>query len=134
MTPELFWLTLTMLLAATMWVPFIIGVNATDSGQQVTADGRANVPGMLPWVQRAHRAHLNLLEQAMPMAALILVAHALNVSSWITIWAAAAFFWLRVAHAGYMIAAQSQFPLRPVIFTLAWLCPIALGVEILRLA
>ena len=134
MTPELFWTALTMLFAATMWVPFIIGVNTTDSAGQVTADGRANVPGMVPWVVRAHRAHLNLLEQSMPMAALVLIAHVLEVSSTATVWAAAAFFWLRVAHAAFMIRAENQFPIRPIIFTLAWLCPVAMGVEVLRLA
>lgn len=134
MTPELFWLTLTMLLAATMWLPFIIGVNTTESGQQVTKDGRANIPGMAPWVQRANRAHLNLLEQAMPFAALVLLAHVLNVTSVVTVWAAIGFFWLRLAHAVFMITSGKQIPIRPIIFTFAWLCPVAVGIEILRLA
>jgi len=134
MTTELFWLTLTMLLAATMWLPFIIGVNTTESGEQVTKDGRANIPGMVPWVQRANRAHLNLLEQAMPFAALLVMAHVLGVSSAVTVWAAIAFFWLRLGHAAFMITSGNQIPIRPIIFTLAWLCPMAVGIEILRLA
>ncbi|WP_147125563.1 MAPEG family protein [Shimia ponticola] len=133
MTPELFWLTLTMLLAATMWLPFIIGVNTTESGQQVTKDGRANIPEMVPWVQRANRAHLNLVEQAMPFAALVLLAHVLDVTSGVTVGAAIAFFWLRLAHAVFMITSANQIPIRPIIFTLAWLCPMAVGIEILRL-
>ncbi|MEO0665659.1 MAG: MAPEG family protein [Pseudomonadota bacterium] len=133
MTPELFWLTLTMILAASLWIPFIIGVNTTESSAQVTADGRANIPAMVPWVQRANRAHLNLLEQAMPLAVLVLIAHLGGVSSAITVAAVAAFFWLRVAHAGLMIWGRHTFPWRPILFTLGWFCPVVLGVELLRL-
>lgn len=133
MSTELFWLTLTMLLAVSLWIPFIIGVNTTESGSQVTKDGRANIPGMVPWVQRANRAHLNLLEQSMPMAALVLVAHSLGVTSVVTVWAVVAFFWLRVAHAVFMLRSENQIPVRPIIFTAGWMCAIAVGVEILRL-
>ncbi|MGR3492188.1 MAG: MAPEG family protein [Shimia sp.] len=133
MTSELIWLSLTLILASSLWIPLIIGVNTTESGQQVTGDGRANVPGMLPWVHRAHRAHLNLLKQAMPFAGLILIAHVAGVSSLVTVWAAAAFFFIRLAHAAFMIAAQSQFPVRPTIFTLGWLCRVAVFVEVLCL-
>ncbi|MEL7299030.1 MAG: MAPEG family protein [Pseudomonadota bacterium] len=134
MSAELTWLTLTMVLAASLWIPFIIGVNATESGAQVTEDGRANIHGMVPWVQRANRAHLNLLEQAMPLAVLVLVAQAAAVTSAVTVTAVAAFFWLRVAHAMLMIWGRFTFPWRPILFTLGWLCPLALAVEILRLA
>ncbi|MGR3466651.1 MAG: MAPEG family protein [Shimia sp.] len=50
-----------------------------------------------------------------------------------TVWAVAAFFFIRLAHAVFMIAAQSQFPIRPTIFTLGWLCSVAVFVEIIRL-
>ncbi|MEL6915644.1 MAG: MAPEG family protein [Pseudomonadota bacterium] len=133
MTEELFWLTLTMVLAASLWIPFIIGVNSTESAEQVTADGRANIPAMVPWVQRAHRAHLNLLEQAMPLAVLVLVAEAAEVSSAVTVAAVAAFFWLRLGHAALMIWGRFTFPWRPVLFTLGWLSPLALAVELFRL-
>ncbi len=133
MTTELFWLLLTMLLAASLWIPFIIGVTTTESAQHVTADGRAMYTDMLPWVQRANRAHLNLLEQSMPFAALVIMAHALGVSSMFTIAAAIAFFWLRVAHAVIMLRIENQIPVRPIVFTAAWICSLIYVVEILRL-
>ena len=132
MTPELFWLTLTMILAASLWVPFIVLVNTTPAGKAVD-NGLASIPEMPRLARMAHRAHLNLLEQALPFAALVLLAHALGVSSTVTVWAAAAFFWLRVAHAGIMLADMRQIPIRPIVFTLAWACVLAIGVEILRL-
>ena len=67
----------------------------------------------------------------MPFAVLILLAHHLGVSTWVTIWAAALFFWLRVAHAVGMITGLAGLPARPIIFTLAWVCVVAIGVQIL---
>ncbi|MGR3542541.1 MAG: MAPEG family protein [Hasllibacter sp.] len=132
MTPELFWLTLTMILAASLWVPFIVLVNTTEAGAQVD-NGLAGVAAMPRPARMANRAHLNLLEQSMPFAALILLAHALGVTSAVTVWAAAAFFFLRVAHAAIMLLDMRQIPIRPIVFTLAWACVLAIGVEVLRL-
>ena len=50
-----------------------------------------------------------------------------------TAWACIAFFWLRVLHAGIMLAGGRQIPLRPVVFTLAWICRLVVAVEVLRL-
>ena len=133
MTTELFWLILTLCLAASLWVPFIIGVNTTPSREQVSFSTMPAIANMTPWVQRANRAHLNLLEQAMPFAALVLTAHLLQVHSVITIFAAAAFFWLRLAHMVVMIGDIRQMPIRPILFTAGWLCSLAFAVEILRL-
>lgn len=132
MTTELFWLTMVLALAASLWIPFIIHVNATESGAQVD-NGIANIRGMARRGQLAHRAHLNLLEQGMPFAALVILAHVLGVSSVITVTAAVAFFWIRVAHAGVMLWVPRQLPLRPIVFTGGWLCCLAFVAEILRL-
>lgn len=51
---------------------------------------------MVAWVHRSHRAHLNLIEQFVPFAAIVLVAHVAHVSTPITRWAVITFFWLRV--------------------------------------
>ena len=73
MTTELFWLTLTMGLAASLWLPFIILVNTTAAGTAVD-NGLARYTDMGRAAQLANRAHLNLLEQGMPFAALVLLA------------------------------------------------------------
>ncbi len=133
MTPELFWLTLTVILGATMWVPYIVGVNTTPVPQ--SAENRPiDVAGTVPWVHRAWRAHLNLLEQMLPFAVIVLIAHLTGVSTGITAFAAASFFGLRVAHAVWMIGGFPVLPVRPIIFTLGWACVMAIAVEVLRLA
>ena len=130
MTADLWWLTLSALLAASLWVPFIVGVNTAGTGR---ADfTRPNDPALQrPWVHRAHRAHLNLLEQLMPMAVLVLIAQATGASGSVTSWAVAAFFWLRVAHAVGMITGRAGFPARPILFTAGWACVMTVGVAVL---
>ena len=119
------------ILAATLWVPYIIGVNMHP---QTGIDDFARPPpltGFPAWVHRSHRAHLNLIEAAMPFAALILLAHVLGVSTSVTVWAAVAFFWLRLFHAVGRVSGLARVPVRPIIFTLSWICTLAIAVQLM---
>ncbi len=130
MTPELWWLTCTAVLASSLWIPFIVGMNTVAKAHADFArppDMRA----MPDWVQRAHRAHLNLIEQFVPFAVVVLVAHLAGVSNAVTVWAAAGFFFLRVAHAAGMIGGWARMPVRPALFTAAWLCVLAIAGAVL---
>ncbi|MBV2358329.1 MAPEG family protein [Thalassococcus sp. CAU 1522] len=130
MTTELFFLTLTAILAASLWIPYIVGVNST--GAPMPADNRpANQADMAPWVHRAFRAHLNLLEQFLPFAVIVIVAHLAGVSNAVTIWASGLFFVLRLAHAVWMIGGFPVLPVRPIIFTAGWVCVLAIAVAVL---
>ena len=122
MTPELYWLLATMVLAASMWLPYIVGVNMYLP-DDIDAFQKPYDETVLPdWVQRADRAHMNLLEQSMPFAVIVLMAHVLGVSTPITAWAAGIFFGLRVAHAVGMTTGWARNPARPLIFTAGWMC------------
>lgn len=134
MTGDLFWLTLTALLAASLWIPYIVGVNTAPAGgghDRADFSRPADPSRERPWVHRAHRAHLNLLEQLMPMAVLVLIAQTTGASGAATTWAVAAFFWLRVAHAVGMITGWAGFPARPAIFTAGWACVMVVGAAVL---
>ena len=76
---------------------------------------------MEPWVHRAHRAHLNLLEQFLPFAVVVLIGHSMGISTALMGWLAIAFFVLRCIHAVGMITATTVMPLRPLIFTACWI-------------
>lgn len=133
MTPELVWLTLSALLAASLWIPYIVGVNTEPTTDDTAVAFRRppDLRTMRPWVHRSWRAHQNLLETLIPFAAVVLIANMAGVSTQVTIWATIAFFWLRVAHAAGMISGLAGFPVRPIIFTASWLCTIAIGVQLL---
>ena len=125
MTTELFWLMLTAVLAASLWIPYVIGINTTPYAKpEGDPDTFVRPPDqrlMVPWVHRAFRAHQNLLEQFMPFAVIVIIGHLLGVSTPVTAWCAFLFFWLRVVHAVGMLTAWTRFPVRPIIFTLGWI-------------
>lgn len=131
MTTELMYLTLTSLLLATLWMPYIIGVNMNATAETTDFTQPPDKSGLPKWVRRADRAHINLVEQFAPYAVLIVLLHILGVSNSWTVGAAAAFFFLRVAHAVGMITATARFPTRPIIFTAAWVCIVILGWQVI---
>jgi uncharacterized MAPEG superfamily protein len=125
MTTELFWLMLTAILATSLWIPFVVGINTQAyEGEDSAEDFFVRPPDhkrMVPWVHRAFRAHQNLLEQFIPFAVIVIIGHLLKVSTPVTAWCAIIFFWLRVAHAIGMITAWARMPVRPLIFTAGWI-------------
>jgi uncharacterized MAPEG superfamily protein len=126
---ELGILTCLSLFAASLWIPYIVGV--TRQPEVDSAPDTFIRPGdmnALPaWVHRAHRAHLNLLEQFLPFAVLVLIVDRVDGFSNLTYWTAIAFFWIRVAHAVGMISGKARMPLRPILFNLGWLCCLLMG-------
>lgn len=135
MTNELFWLLMTAMLAASLWMPYIIGINTTEfEGKDEIFVRPPDQKKMLPWVQRSYRAHLNLLEQFLPFAAIVIIAHLLKVSTPITVWSAFLFFWLRFAHAIGMISGLARLPVRPMLYVAGWLVTMAIAWQILAYA
>lgn len=118
------------LLAASMWIPYIVGVT-TDPANPDNFTRPGDLTAVRPWVHRAHRAHLNLLEQFVPFAVLVFLVDRLDAYSALTFWASIAFFWLRVAHAVGMITGIARLPLRPIIFTAGWACCLLMGYAVL---
>ncbi|MCF6443866.1 MAPEG family protein [Nereida sp. MMG025] len=136
---ELGILTCLMILAASLWIPYIIGVNTADDTALPAdhPDGFVRVGNHRnhrAWVGRAYRAHMNLLEQAVPFAILVLLVDRLDGFTALTYWTAIAFFWLRVAHAIGYITAWATMPLRPLIFVAGWLCCLIMAYSVFAAA
>lgn len=132
---ELGILTCLTLLLATLWMPYIIGVNMAPEGSlpEDAPDGFILPPNFRvhrAWVQRAYRAHINLLEQFVPFAIVVLVLDRMGGFNGVTYWTSIGFFWLRVAHAVGYITAWARFPLRPILFTGGWVCILVLTSQV----
>lgn len=132
MTTELFYLLLTALLTGVLWIPVVIGY-VMSRGPLTPADYKVASTAPLPhWVNRANRAHVNAVENFAQFAAVVLIAHAAEVSSPVTEVAAAVYFYARTAHAVIHAAGFSLFMARTVVFTVAWAAFIAFAIEVLR--
>lgn len=135
MTTELTWLTYTALLAASLWIPFIVGVNVTDfEGKSQQFVRPPDHSKMAPWVHRSLRAHQNLLEQFVPFATIVLIGAIVRVSTPITVACAITFFWLRVAHAAGMISGLARLPLRPMIYFSGWIVTLIYALQVLSVS
>jgi uncharacterized MAPEG superfamily protein len=130
MTTELYWLTLTALMTALFWVPYVLNrVVATGLGG--TLAGAAPDSGKLAeWAQRALRAHSNAIENLAIFAPVVLTAHELGISNPTTRAAVVVYFFARLAH--YCVYAAGVPMARTLTFTAGWLAQIAIILAILR--
>ena len=98
MSAELHYLALVAVFTGLLWVPYIL--NEIKVRGLVDAVGYPPDPKPLdPWARRLKAAHYNAVENLAVFAALVLVAHAANISSPAIASAACVYFWARVVHA-----------------------------------
>lgn len=136
---ELGILTCLMIFAASLWLPQVIGVANLPDGTlpDDAPDGFTRIHNMHlmpPWIGRANRAHMNLLEQGIPFAVLVLLIDRLDGFTALTYWTAIAFFWIRVAHAVGYITGKAGMPLRPILFTTGWVCVLIMAYAVFAAA
>ena len=121
MKTELFYLLLTAILTGVLWIPVVIGYVKSRGPLTPETYQRPSEDRLPDWVVRANRAHVNAVENFAPFAAVVLIGQLMNVSTTVTVTCAAVYFWVRLAHAVVHISGYGKFPLRTVLFTIAWL-------------
>lgn len=103
MSSEPMLLALSAALCLALALPYTTAL-VLKLGLPTMAGNRENFPGVEGWIGRAKRAHLNMVENLVPFAALLLAAGALSKMGPLTVLSAQLFFWGRVAHAAAYIA------------------------------
>lgn len=98
MTTDLTMLALSAALCVLLALPYTLGF-ILQRGLYVVAGNREDFPPGRGWVGRAHRAHVNMVENLVPFAALVLAAHVAGRADALTALGAQIFFWSRLAHA-----------------------------------
>jgi uncharacterized MAPEG superfamily protein len=132
MKSELLYLLLTVIVTGVLWIPVIIG-RVKARGPLKPSDYVIAPTSPLPaWVNRAHRAQVNAVENLATFAPVVLIAHAAGVSTSVTAASAAVYFYARLAHAVVHITGFSQFRARTVLFTVAWIAFLTFAIEVLR--
>ncbi|MEX0644999.1 MAG: MAPEG family protein [Parvularculaceae bacterium] len=101
MSETLFYLALTAMFTAALWIPYIAGT-FIDKGMPTPEQYRdvgLRQRDQAAWLARANRVHINAVESFAPFAALALIAEITAQSNATTAMWAMVFFWARVAHA-----------------------------------
>jgi len=129
-TTELYWLTLTALMTALCWVPYVLNrMVATGLGGALAGDA-PDAGKLAEWARRAIRAHGNAIENLAIFAPIVLTAHVLGISNSTTRTAVVVYFFARLAH--YLVYVAGVPAARTLTFTAGWLAQIAIIVAILR--
>ena len=113
MSPDLTYLLFSTILCFVQVLIAASGAN-TQVGLTTLAGNREDLPDMVGWAGRARRAHLNMIENFVLFAALVLIAAVAGKANATTAMGAMIFFWARLAYAViYLIGI-------PWLRTLAW--------------
>ncbi len=97
MTTELLYLVLVTTLTAVMWIPYILNMILVRGIAEAVGYPDNPTP-LAPWAAKMKAAHANAVENLVVFAALVLSAHALNVSNDATATACMVYFWARFVH------------------------------------
>ncbi len=98
MTTELHWLVLSLLLTAVLWLPYILNRLAEQGVLAALWDPEGDTATKVPWAGRLMSAHVNAVENLVLFAPLVLIAHLLEIHTEATVFAAALYFYARLAH------------------------------------
>ena len=97
MKPELMHLVWVTILAALIWIPYVLDRIAVWGLADTVGYPESPEP-QSPWARRLKAAHANAIENLVVFATLVLVANALGVTSSATVFASALYFWARLVH------------------------------------
>ena len=131
MKTELFYLLLTAILTGVLWIPVVIGYVVSRGPLTPEVYRKAPTSPLPDWVNRANRAHLNAVENFAQFAAVVLIAHAVGVSTPTTATCAAVYFYARLAHSVVHISGFGLLMARTVLFTIGWIAFITFALVVL---
>ena len=129
MTSELYWLLLTCLMTALMWVPYILNRIAVRGLMPAMGYEGSDSKRHSAWAERAMAAHKNAAENIGVFAGVVLAAHVLGVSGGATATAAAVYFFARLVH--YVVYVAAIPVVRTLAFAVSWACIMVIGIAAL---
>lgn len=129
MTTEFYWLTLTLLMTALFWIPYVLNRMAVRGLMGAMGNAGPDAKPHAPWAERAIAAHRNGIENLAVFAPLVIVANMVSGSTALTAGAAAVYFLARLAHFGLQTAGIPV--LRTLAFGAGWACQMVFALVIL---
>ncbi len=98
LTPDLYWLTLTVLMTALMWIPYIINRMIEQGTGCAIWDPQGITKTEITWAERMMRAHKNAVENLAVFAPLVLTLHLTHLNNELTALACMIYFFARLTH------------------------------------
>lgn len=129
LTPDLFWLTLTILLTGLMWVPYILNRLKELGPWPALRNPRPDERPEADWAYRNERAHSNAVENLVVFAPLVLTIHVLEGNNELTAMVSGVFFFARLAH--FIIYTMGVPLLRTIAFAVGGVCQVILALRLL---
>lgn len=116
--PEIFWLTLSVIAVALMWLPHILQMIVQEGLIAAVWDPTRETPHKATWAQRARRAHGNAVENIAVFAPLVLLVVLSDHATGTTAIAAAVYFFARLVH--FVVYALAVPVVRVLAFLTGW--------------
>ncbi len=98
MSDEVYWLGLTLLMTAVMWVPYILNRIVEHGGLPAFWDPYGITATKVAWAERMMRAHENAVENLVIFAPLVLLIEFADLNSPLTATACMIYFFARLTH------------------------------------
>ena len=129
MNPEIYWLTMTALMTALFWVPYVLNRFVEMGIPQAVFNPDADTTPQSPWAKRMVNAHKNAVENLVVFAALAIAVEVSGSSSALTETAVMLYFFARLAH--FIVYSLGIPGLRTIAFIIGFVCQLLLGLSVL---
>ena len=128
---KLYWLTLSVLMTALFWLPYVLDRMIVRGlmGTMAAAVPESGKP-QSAWAQRGKSAHWNAVENLAIFAPAVLTAHLLNISTYATQFAVVLYFFARLVH--FVVYTLGVSVVRTLAFTAGWIAQIIILISILK--
>ena len=98
LTTELYWLTLTVLMTALMWVPYILNRIREQGITFAIWDPQGETKTECMWAERMMRSHKNAVENLIVFTPLVLIIQINQLNNELTALACLVYFFARLIH------------------------------------
>lgn len=132
LSAELQYTALAAALTGCLWVPIIANRLREMGVWKALSNPEPDVRPRAQWAHRLAHAHRNAIENLVVFAPLAIGVHVLGLGTSITAWAAAVFFWSRLAHA--LVYTLGVPLLRTIAFVLGFGAQVTMLLHILHTA
>jgi len=129
-TTELYWLTLTVVMSATLWAPYIINRLYEEGIGKALWNPDPDAGPKAQWAVRMMAAHENAVENLVIFAPLVLIVQILGIKNESTAFACALYFFSRLAH--YIVFSIGIPVLRVVIYFVGFYAQVLLALTIVK--